>query len=82
MIERVFQAGGFLSGSSAAALESVLRRQPGVHHVTANPLSNTITVGYDEATIAADEILRVIRDCGYHCAGEVLPRHVCAPRRR
>ncbi len=79
MKEVVLEAGGLLRGSSAPALETFLRRHPGVHHAEANYLSETVTVGYEEATISETEIRRLIEECGYHCRGEVLPKHVCAP---
>ena len=78
MREVVLEAGGLLRGSSGPALERVLRRQPGIDHVDANYLSHTVTIGYDEATITEAELRRLIEECGYHCRGEVLPRHICA----
>ena len=79
MKEVVLEAGGLLRGSSAPALETFLRRHAGIHHAEANVMSDTITVGYDETVISEAEIRRLIEQCGYHCGGEVLPRHVCAP---
>jgi Cu2+-exporting ATPase len=77
--EVVLEAGGLLRGSSAPALEPVQRRQPGIHHVEANAVSQTETVGYDETATSEAEIRRLIEECGYHCRGEVRPRHLCAP---
>ena len=79
MREVVLEAGGLLHGSSAPALETFLRRQPGIHHAEASTPSQTVTVGYDDAAIAEADIRRLIEECGYHCAGEVLPKHLCAP---
>jgi Cu2+-exporting ATPase len=42
-------------------------------------MSDTVVVGYDEAVISEAEIRRLIEECGYHCRGEVLPKHICAP---
>ena len=53
MTETVFEAAGLLRGSSAAALQSHLLREPGIHHAEANPVSQVVTIGYDEATISA-----------------------------
>ncbi|HEX9596706.1 MAG TPA: cation transporter, partial [Anaerolineales bacterium] len=79
MKEVVLEAGGLVRGSSAPALETFLRRHPGVHHAEASYMSDTVTVGYDETVISEAEIRGLIEECGYHCRGEVLPRHICAP---
>lgn len=78
MKEVVLEAGGLLRGSSAPALETFLRRQHGIHHVEASYLSDSVTVGYDEAVISESDIQRLIEECGYHCRGEILPRHLVA----
>lgn len=77
MKEIVLEAGG-LRGSSAPALQTFLRRHAGIHHAEASPMSDTVTVGYDEAVISETEIRHLIEECGLHCRGEVLPRHICA----
>jgi len=79
MREVVFEAGGLLRGSSAPALETFLRRQSGIHHVEASTMSQSVTIGYDEMAITEADIRRLIETCGYHCRGEVLPKHLCAP---
>ena len=76
MKEVVLEAGGMLGGSSAPALQTFLSRQPGIHHVEANTMSDTVTVGYDENTIIEARIRQLIEECGYHCRGEVVPRHI------
>jgi Cu2+-exporting ATPase len=68
-----------LRGSSAPALESVLRRQLGVHDVEANYFSDTVTLTYDEEVTTRSELVRLIEYCGYHCRGEIVPAHLCAP---
>jgi Cu2+-exporting ATPase len=78
MREVVLEAGGLLHGSAGPALEAVLRRRPGIHHVAANPVAGTVTVGYDEATLSETAIRTLIVECGYHCRGEVVPKHLCA----
>jgi P-type Cu2+ transporter len=77
--EVVLEAGGILRGSSGPALDTFLRRQHGIHHAESSYLSETVTVGYDETVISEGEIDRLIEECGYHCRGEVLPRHLHAP---
>ena len=78
MREVVLEAGGLLRGSSAPALQTFLERQPGVRHAEANYLNETVTVRFDEAVTSHAEIERLIEQCGYHCRGEVVPRHLCA----
>jgi Cu2+-exporting ATPase len=60
-------------------LQAFLRRQPGIHHAEANAVSQTVTVGYDEKETTKAAIERLIEECGLHCAGEVVPAHLCAP---
>jgi Cu2+-exporting ATPase len=79
MREGVFEAQGLLRGSSAPALETALRRYRGIYHVEANAVSQTVTVGYDETIVGPDDVRKAIEQCGYHCGGQSLPRHLCAP---
>jgi Cu2+-exporting ATPase len=79
MREVVLAADGLLRGSSAPALQTFLGRQPGIHHAEANSLNETVTVGFDDAVTTQAAIERLIEECGYHCRGEVVPRHLCAP---
>lgn len=82
MKEVVLEAGGLLRGSSAPALQAFLSRQPGIHHVEANTMSDTVTVHFDETVISEAHIRHLIEECGYHCRGEVFPRHVVASEDR
>jgi Cu2+-exporting ATPase len=79
MPEVVLEAGGLLRGSSAPALQTFLMRHPGVHHAEASYLSETVTVGFDESVITQEEVQGLVEECGYHCRGEVVPRHICVP---
>jgi Cu2+-exporting ATPase len=79
MREIVLESEGLLNGSSGPALQSFLERQTGIHHAFVNPAAGTTTVGYDEALISEEKISGQIRECGYHCAGQSVPRHVCSP---
>lgn len=79
MNEKVFEAGSLVRGSSGPALQTFLQRQAGVHHAEASYMSDTVTVGYDENAISEADIRRLIEECGYHCRGEMLPNHICAP---
>jgi Cu2+-exporting ATPase len=73
----VFEAGGLLRASSAAGLEDVLRRHKGIEAVEANPVSQTVTVHYDEAALTADDVRALIERFGCSCGGEVVPCHLC-----
>lgn len=77
MTSTVFEAGGQLRASSAAGLESFLRRQPHIEDAQANPVSQSVTVRYDEAALTADEVRALIERFGCSCGGEVVPCHLC-----
>ncbi len=77
MTSRVFEAGGLLRGSSAAGLERFLRRQAGVGDAEANPVSQTVTVHYDQAVLTPDDVRALIERFGCTCGGEVVPCHLC-----
>ena len=77
MTSRVFEAGGLLRSSSAAGLERSLRRQAGVDDAEANPVSQTVTVHYDQAVLTPDDIRALIERFGCSCGGEVVPCHLC-----
>ena len=79
MREVVLEASGLLGGSSARLSKRFCAAQPGIHHTDASPVSGTVTVGFAEASISQAKIERLIQECGLHCRGEVVPRHVCAP---
>ena len=68
-----------LRGSENAVVESVLRRQAGVQQVQANPVAQTASVTYDANDTSLDQLRRVIQECGYHCAGQSVPSHLCDP---
>ncbi len=78
MTQVVLETGGIFRGSSAAALQAVLERQPGVHHAEVNPVSQTATIAFDESVVSEADLRRLVETCGYHCRGEVVPSHVCA----
>src|SRR6478752_4504374 len=76
----VLEVSGLHWASSTAVTEAVLGRRPGVTHVEANPVSQTATVTYDPARTGVADLRDWIRDCGYHCAGQSVPDHLCDPR--
>jgi Cu2+-exporting ATPase len=75
----VLQVGGLRWATSQAVVEQVLTRRPGVLAVQANAVGQTATVRYDPARTSVAELTGWIRDCGYHCAGQSVPDHVCDP---
>ncbi len=78
-VTTVLHVGSLHWATEAVVVESVLGRLPGVEQVEANPVAQTATVTYDpEATSVAD-LRRWIEECGYHCAGQSVPGHVCLP---
>ena len=74
----VLHVGGLHWAATARGVEHTLRARPGVLGVEANAVSQTATVTFDPARTGIAELEEWVRDCGYHCAGESLPTHVCA----
>jgi Cu2+-exporting ATPase len=68
-----------LRASEKAVVESALGRRPGVEEVEANPVAQTATVVYDPSVTSVEKLRRWIADCGFHCAGQSVPDHICDP---
>ena len=77
MTSTVFEAAGLLRASSSKGLEEYLERQRGVERADANPVSQTVTVQYDESILPVDAVRRLIGKFGCSCGGEVVPCHLC-----
>src|SRR5215207_5555398 len=75
----VLEVSGVNWASSKTVAESMLSRRPGVLSVDANPVAQTATVTYDPARTSVRQLRDWVRDCGYHCAGQSVPHHVCDP---
>jgi len=75
----VLDVGGLHWAISAPVVENVLSRRPGVIGVQANAVAQTASVTYDPARTSVAELSGWVRDCGYHCAGQSVPEHVCDP---
>ncbi len=75
----VVHVGGLDFASEKAVVERVLGRRPGVRLVEANPVAQTATVTFDTAQTSVAELRQWVQDCGYHCAGQSVPSHVCDP---
>ena len=77
MTSSVFEAGGLLRASSSRGLEEYLRRHRGIELAEANPVSQTVTVRYDESVVSAKAVRALIERFGCSCGGEVVPCHIC-----
>src|SRR5207248_11702743 len=75
----VLHVGGLRFASEGAVVERAIGRQPGVVEVQVNPSAQTATVTYDPARTSAVALQRWVEECGYHCAGQSVPLHVCEP---
>ncbi|HTE67112.1 MAG TPA: heavy metal translocating P-type ATPase [Candidatus Binatia bacterium] len=78
-VTAVLEVSGVQWASSKTVAETVLSRRPGVLAVDANPVAQTATVTYDPHRTSVAELADWVRDCGFHCAGQSVPRHVCDP---
>jgi Cu2+-exporting ATPase len=47
--------------------------------VEASAISQTATVTYDSQQTSVAELVGWIKECGYHCAGQEVPAHICHP---
>ena len=76
----VLHVGGLHWAPTAHGVEQTLLTRPGVLAVDANAISQTATVTFDPTRTDVAELQGWVRECGYHCAGESQPTHVCVPR--
>jgi Cu2+-exporting ATPase len=75
----VLEVKGLQWATEKAVVESTLGRLDGVRTVEANPVAQTATVSYDPGATSVAELRRWIEGCGYHCAGQSVPEHICHP---
>jgi P-type Cu2+ transporter len=75
----VLDVHGMHRASQKAVVERSLCIRPGVVSVAANPVAQSATVTYDAERTSVAELARWVRECGMHCAGQVVPDHVCDP---
>ena len=78
-VKAVLHVGGLHWASEKAVAESLLGRRPGVIAVDANPVAQTATVEFDPTKTSMTDLQQWVEQCGYHCAGESVPNHVCEP---
>ena len=70
---------GLQWASSKARIEAVVASRPGVLSVDANAVAQTASVTFDPALTSVEALVGWIRECGYHCAGQSVPDHICDP---
>ncbi len=75
----VLEVSGVQWATSKNVAEALLSRQRGVLTVDANPVAQTATVTYDPKRTSISELRDWVRECGFHCAGQSVPSHVCDP---
>ena len=65
--------------SQQAGASSVLGRRPGVVEVAVNAVSQSATIVFDPSLTSVAELRAWVQECGYHCAGLLVPNHLCDP---
>jgi Cu2+-exporting ATPase len=75
----VLDVRGIQWASQQNRLTATLLRRPGVLDVAANAVAQTATVRYDATRTSQADLQEWVRDCGFHCAGQSVPAHICDP---
>lgn len=70
--------GGLFQVLDTGLVARQLTALPGVHGAQVNYASGSATVSFDAEQTSLAAIEALIRECGYHCGGEILPAHLCA----
>lgn len=68
-----------LRASEQAVVSRVLGALDGVDSVDVNPVAQTAAVRYDPDRVSLTDLRTAVGDCGYHCAGQSVPNHLCDP---
>ncbi len=79
IVSTVLHVGNQHWATEKAVIESLLSRLPGVVSVESNPIAQTASVTFDPSKTSVAALRQWIEDCGYHCAGQSVPSHVCFP---
>lgn len=79
LVTAVFDVSGLQFASGQCAVERALARRAGIASVEVNPVAQSATVTYDGERTSVAEIRSLIEQCGYHCAGQSVPGHLCEP---
>lgn len=77
MTPSTLDVGNLFSVLGAHGIEKQLKRVAGVGRVTVNVVSGATTVAYDPKKTSLAKIKTAIKECGFHCSGEALPKHIC-----
>lgn len=72
--------GGMLSMLDYQCVEKQLARLRGVQRANASFAAGSVTVEYDETVTNLALLKQRINECGFHCTGQIVPKHVCEPR--
>ncbi|WP_265864230.1 heavy-metal-associated domain-containing protein [Streptomyces sp. SKN60] len=75
----VLDVRGLAWASQQSTVTAVLGRRPGVLEVEVNPVAQAATVVFDPRRTSLAELRRWVTECGYHCAGQSVPSHICDP---
>ncbi|MGE5132428.1 MAG: heavy metal translocating P-type ATPase [Gemmatimonadota bacterium] len=75
----VLDVRGLQWATEQSVVAAVLGRRPGVLEVAVNPVAQAATVAFDPARTSVAELRRWVTECGYHCAGQSVPGHICDP---
>ena len=75
----VLEVKGLQWATQKATIEAVLGRRNGVVAVEANPVAQTATLTIDTGHTSVAELQKWVEECGYHCAGQSVPGHICDP---
>ncbi|MDT9691903.1 heavy metal translocating P-type ATPase [Streptomyces sp. P9(2023)] len=75
----VLDVRGLAWASQQSTVAAVLGRRPGVLEVEVNPVAQAATVVFDPRRTSLAELRRWVTECGYHCAGQSVPSHICDP---
>ncbi len=79
MTTTVLDVSGLQWASEQAIVARVVGHCTGVESIEVNPAGQTATVTFDPAEITLADLRRCIVECGYHCAGQSVPGHMCDP---
>jgi len=77
MKKAILEVGGMLSVLDFLGVAKRLKRTAGVRSASVNIATNTAVIAYDDRVTSAEALRAEIIDCGFHCHGEVLPKHIC-----
>ncbi|MFI8388487.1 heavy metal translocating P-type ATPase [Streptomyces sp. NPDC085540] len=75
----VLDVRGMVRASQQSTVAAVLGRRPGVLDVEVNPVAQSATVVFDPRRTSLAELRAWVTECGYHCAGQSVPSHICDP---